>query len=181
MHIKIDIAREGEAPSTIKFGVSAKAIQETIRECFVGIGTPYEPIRIDNFVDLRGFEFPVIQGSTLITISLESETKPKKKPQLLCCRVINVGRDFNEKGDFPENHWEAIFKGNESNIFGAPDGTLFISTNKKNKCKISTLKKVPDVFVAYSIIFSLDIKLRKGYKRRYYFILDPVVRISSNT
>ena len=104
MYIKIDIAREGEAPSSIKFGVSVKAIQKTIRECFVGIGTPYEPIRIDNFVDLRGFEFPVIQADTLITISLESKKKQKRNPRLLCCRVINVGRDFNEKGDFPENH-----------------------------------------------------------------------------
>ena len=181
MYIKIDIAKKGETPTPIKFQISTKAIKETIRKCFVGIGTPYHPIRVDNFVDLNGFEFPVIQGNTQIAISLESKKKSGMDHQLLCCRVINVGREYNEKCDFPESHWETIFKANESNLFGAPDGTLFISPNKKDQCKISTRKKVHDVYVAYSIIFSLDIKLRKGYKRRYYFILDPVVRISSNT
>lgn len=166
-----------------KFPINLKDLEEAITECYLGLGTPYKPIPIDNFVDLSGNQFPEIPANAKITIKLQSEESDSQfkvnDPQLLCCKAVNVGRAFNNSNDIPKDFWKKVFKCRSKYIYGAPDGTLYISANKNNNCSISTKKKMPNTFVAYSIIFSICIDHKDGYKRRYYFILDPVLKISS--
>ncbi|MDO5978361.1 hypothetical protein [Flavivirga spongiicola] len=183
MFIKIDIKTQKNSPN--KFLVNLKDLDAAVKACYLGLGTPYQPIPVDNFVDLDGNLFPGIPAKSKITIKLHSENSNDylyklSDPKLVCCKVKNVGRKFNDKNLVAINYWKKVFKCKSKNIFRAPEGTLFISPNREGKCIISTRKKVPNTFVEYSIMFSLIIEHKDGFKRRYYFILDPVVRISSN-
>ena len=184
MFIKIDLRIAKDKDYSKKFPISLKDLENAVNTCYLGLGTPYQPIDVDNFVDLNGNQFPDIPENAKITLKLQPQENDYQyrlnDPVLVCCKVKNVGRAFNDKDDIPKNYWEKIFDCNHKQIYSAPDGTLYIAPNKDNACIISTKKDIPDSFVSYSIIFSLIIKHKDGYKRRYYFILDPVVRISSN-
>lgn len=167
-----------------KFQITLKDLEEAIRECYLDLGTSYKPIPIDNFVSLGKEQFPLIPSNAKISIKLKSKGSGSNlevnKPQLICCKVKNVGKAFNNRNELPKNYWDKVFKCNKDHIYSAPDGTLYIAPNKKNVCHISTKKNVPNIFASYSIIFSMMVQLNEGYLRRFYFILDPVVRISSN-
>ncbi len=183
MFIKIDLKTTQNYQR--KFPVDIKDLKQAIRACYLGLGTPYAPIKVDNFVNLDGNQFPEIPQKAKISIKLYPENEDDceyklSKPKLVCCKVKNVGRKFNDKDLIAKKHWKKVFKINTKHIFYAPEGTLYISPNKKGRCSISTRKKIPNIVVAYSIMFSLIIKHKDGFQRRYYFILDPVVRISSN-
>lgn len=182
MFIKIDLKTTRNYPR--KFPINLKDLEEAVKACYLGLGTPYQPIPVDNFVNLDGNQFPAIPAKAKITIKLCPENKDDcqyklSDPKLVCCKVKNVGRTFNDKDLIAKNYWKKIFDCDSKHIFSAPEGTLYISPDKKNRCRISTKKKFPNTVVAYSIIFSLSIELKDGYKRRYYFILDPVVDIRS--
>ncbi len=167
-----------------KFPVNLKDLEEAIKASYLGLGTPYQPIAVDNFISLGDSQFPAIPAKAKITAKLCPKNKDDcqyklSAPQLVCCKVKNVGRVFNNTDRIAKNYWKVIFHCDSKHIFGAPEGTLFIAPNKKGKCSISTTKKFPETVVAYSIMFSLIIEHKSNYKRRYYFILDPVVKVSS--
>lgn len=184
MFIKIDLKTTTQNYPR-KFPINLKDIRAAVNTCYLGLGTPYEPIRADSFVSLGDNQFPEIPAETKITIKLHSEKKddPQYKlsnPKLVCCKVKNVGRVFNDQDLIAKDYWKNIFESDSEHIYSAPEGTLYISPDKKNECCITTKKKFPDSFVAYSIMFSLIIDHKDDFKRRYYFILDPVVQIRSN-
>jgi len=183
MFIKINVKTSQNYPQ--KFPINANDLKEAVKTCYLGLGTPYQPIRVDNFVNLEGSQFPIIPPKAKISIKLCPEDGDDcqyklSDPKLVCCKVKNVDRKFNDKDRIAKGFWKKIFDCNSKHVFCAPEGTLFISPNKKGKCSISTRKIFPETIVAYSIMFSLIIEHKDGYKRRYYFILDPVVKIRSN-
>ena len=129
-------------------------------------------------------QFPEIPAKAKITIKLcpENDDDSQYKlsdPKLVCCKLKNVGRAFNDNDIIAKDYWKTIFDCDSKYILSAPEGTLYIAPDKKSRCCITTKNKFPDTFVAYSILFSLIIVHKDGYKRRYYLILDPVVRIRS--
>ena len=183
MFIKIDLKTTKKYPR--KFLINLKDLQEAVKTCYLGLGAPYQPIPVDNFVSLGDNQFPDIPSKAKITIKLcpdnEDDCQYKlSDPKLVCCKVINVGRRFNDAGIIPKDYWKTIFKCDSKHIFNAPDGTLYVAPDKKNRCSITTKKKPPHTFIAYSIIFSLIIEHKDNYKRRYYFIIDPLLQIRSN-
>ena len=182
MFIKINLTTKKNYSR--KFPINLKDLEEAVKTCYLGLGTPYQPILVDNFVSLGDSQFPAIPAKAKISIKLcpEDEGDCQYKlsdPKLVCCKVKNVDRKFNDKDRIAKKYWKKIFNCDSKLIFNAPEGTLFISPNKKGKCSISTRKKFPDTIVAYSIMFSLIIEHKDGYRRRYYFILDPLVDIRS--
>jgi hypothetical protein len=68
-------------------------------------------------------------------------------------------------------------------MYGAPNGTLFVSPEPlKNpkECSIQTLGGKFSEYISYTIMFSMPLTDKKsGIERLYYFILDPLVKISS--
>lgn len=182
MFIKIDVKTSQNYLQ--KFPVNVNDLKAAVKTCYLGLGTPYQPIRVDNFVNIEGSQFPIIPSKAKVTIKLCTENKDDceyklSDPKLVCCKVKNVGRKFNDKDRIAKGYWKTVFNCDSKYIFSAPEGTLFISPNKKGKCSISTRKKFSETIVAYSIMFSLIIEHKDGYRRRYYFILDPVVEIRS--
>lgn len=72
-----------------------------------------------------------------------------------------------------------IFKHHKDVMCSAPDGTLYISPNKSGKCVVSTMKLEEECNVSYSILLSLKVKFKNVNPRRFYLILDPLVKVSS--
>lgn len=184
MFIQIDLISDNSTDQN-KLPISYSELRDVIDSCYLGLGTPYAPIDADNFIVLEEDKFPVIRARTTINIRIVPSKGGDKdfdlgEPRLVCCKVTNVGRKFNEKNKLATGNWKKVFKNKQDALSIAPDGTLYVAPNKDGACIIETRKKFPDTLVAYSVIFSLKITHSDGFERRYYFVLDPVVRISSN-
>ncbi len=170
-----------------KFTIKIKELKAAFADSYMGLGTPYAPIQVDNFIDLENQEYATIYPNTQITAHLTCDdfTSTIKNMQLICCKVTNIGREYNDelKGG-QANSWATIFELNRKNgkriksIYPAPDGTLYIAANSKGKCRINTCEKISNAMLAYSILFSATLKLENDkVEKSYYFVLDPVVKI----
>ncbi len=185
MYIKIDLKQKKINLPPIKFQIVLDELENAIEDCYMDLGTPYNPIAIDNFVDIGKNAFSIIDQKTKISISLEKDTGENLSkiidPKLVCCKVKNVGKSFINQDSLVNNHWKKIFKYKKGLVYSAPDGTLYISPKNNGKCVIST-KKTKTVYkdnVSYSILISLKMKTNNEMNRRFYLILDPLVKISS--
>lgn len=184
MQINIKISERGnDNNSTAAFYIiKISDLEKALDETYLGLGTPYSPIPIDNFVELGNNEFPTIHSNSKIHIWLgpdepEHHTKDMEL-HLVCCKVINVGKHHIEGLDeIPDSKWNKMFVCKGKRIVNAPDGTLYVASNANGVCKIKTRKTVVDATIAYSIIFSTKAKTDRD--RSYYFTLDPVVRVNS--
>ncbi|WP_375324085.1 hypothetical protein [Flagellimonas sp. GZD32] len=183
MFIKIDLKPTKTYPKPITFPVVLEALEQAMADCYLGIGTPYEPIAIDNFVTIGGYVFPALEPNTRIAITLEPDITDHKNilsaPELVCCFVKNVGKSFTDKDCKLNGYWKHIFDYDDEWVQNAPDGTLYIAPNNKGECKIATRDKKLDENVSYSIMFSMVMTNAENRERRYYFVLDPLVKISS--
>ena len=164
------------------FKINISALKEVLDSSYMGLGTPYFPIQVDNFINLENEEYASIYPNTEITAHLifKDPSKKIKDMQLVCCKVINIDREHNDglKGT-PGNPWSSIFKlkGNR-HAYPAPDGTLYVAPNINGECCISTKKNLPDAILAYSMIFSATVALdNDNCEKSYYFVLDPVVKV----
>ncbi len=168
-----------------KFPIAIDDLVSVIRDSYLGLGTSYDPIVVDDFVTLTRSKYPEIAEQTTISIQLVYESGNPAyadlKPQIVCCKIRNIGRAFNNDSLLPENHWSTIFQFDENRLLSAPDGILYVSPDKDNICHITTKKEMNAIYLAYSVIIAMTIPDNTGEKRRYYFILDPVVRIRSNS
>lgn len=163
----------------IHFPIDLKDLETTVEECYVNLATQYQPIRIDNFVSLGEHKFPTISPSTTLCVKLvmeDGENEGKSiAAKLVCCKVKNVGKTFNNGyTEILENQWDQIFDTDCKRLITTPDGFLYVIPDEEGTCIISTLEKPGDAYIAYSILFSFVLK-----ERTYYFVLDPVVRVSS--
>ena len=167
-----------------RFTINIKQLKEALEGSYMGLGTPYSPIQVDNFIDLENEEYASIYPNTEITahLTFKNPGKKVKTMQLVCCKVINIDREHNDGlKDSPGNPWSKIFKLKENPFaYPVPDGTLYVGPNEDGECCISTKKTIADAILAYSIIFSATLKLdHDNCKKSYYFILDPVVKVNS--
>lgn len=194
--IILSLKEKGSKPTGSKktkkppqFIINIKELIEALEAGYLGLGTPYAPIQVDNFVNLENQEYASIYPNTQITaqLSYNAPNSPLKSMQFVCCKVNNVDREHNDdlKGN-PGNPWANIFKlkGKSGKrirtIYPAPDGTLYVAPNKNGKCRISTCKQLPDTLLAYSMIFSATLEMDKQQgPKSYYFVLDPVIKVSS--
>lgn len=183
MYIRIDLKQSNEKLHPIKFQILLEELENAITECYLGLGTPYNPMPIDNFVLTKKKNFSEIVEQTDISVSLETEDDVKLNRindfKLVCCKVKNVGKKFNNQDNLPNDHWRGVFSYEDGLIYSAPDGTLYISPDEKGICSISTNKDSYEEHVSYSILISLNIDLENGYSRRFYLIVDPLVKITS--
>jgi hypothetical protein len=189
MYINIKLKEKTSSGSTIRFvnfPVDVGALKAATLSAYLESGTQYDPIRSDNYISLGNNQFPSISPNTTLIVSLSTkeiesckEDEKRNMPEngrLVCCMVKNVGKAFNNNlMEIVSNSWGNIFEMDSGNLISAPDGTLYISTDKKGECKIQTKNKASDSYLSYSILFSFIFE-----DRNYYFILDPVIRITSS-
>lgn len=188
MYIRIKLKEKTSSGVTINytyFPIDVESLEAATLKTYLEPGTQYAPIRADNYISLGKNQFPSILSNTKLVVSLttkegedceEDEKYTPENGRLVCCMAKNVGKGFNNnKMEILDNNWSSIFEMDSENMIAAPDGTLYIATNKKGGCIIHTQKEVPDSYLSYSILFSLIFR-----ERSYYFVLDPVVQISSN-
>lgn len=166
-----------------RFSIKIKELAEALEGGYMGLGTPYFPIQVDNFIDLENREYASIYPNTKITAHLvfEEPNKKVKAMQLVCCKVTNIDRVHNDElRGSPGNPWSGIFKLKRNRHYPTPDGTLYVAPNDDGECCIRTKKNIAEALLAYSLIFSATMELDgDGCAKNYYFVLDPVVKISS--
>lgn len=183
MHINIELKQNGTVLPSIPFKIELKELKDALENCYMQLGTPYDPIKIDNFVTVGKNAFSLLEKKTKVSISLEIDEDEDDLSniidhELLCCKVKNVDKKFINQGNLL-NHWKKIFKYNKKFVHSAPDGILYISPNKEKKCVISTKNKNHESNVAYSILMAITVEFAPQEIRRFYLILDPLVKISS--
>ena len=166
-----------------RFVIKIAELAEALEGSYMGLGTPYSPIQVDNFIDLENQEYASIYPNTKITAQLVFE-KPSKKVKamnLVCCKVTNIDRVHNDQlRESPGNPWSGIFKLKRRHVLPAPDGTLYIAPNSDGECCIHTKKHLADALLAYTLVFSATMELEgEGCIKNYYFVLDPVVKVNS--
>lgn len=183
MHINIDLKQSNEQLPPVKFKFLLKELEHAITECYLGMGTPYNPMPVDNFVITKKKDFSEIKEETDISISLDTSADNNLTSindfKLVCCKVKNVGKKFNNQNDLPNDHWKKVFTYRDGLIYSAPDGTLYISPDEHGICSISTDKNSYEEHVSYSILISLNLDLENGYSQRFYIVIDPLVKITS--
>ncbi|WP_422104450.1 hypothetical protein [Winogradskyella sp.] len=184
MHIKIKLKQDGPIIAPIKFSILLEELKDALEHCYLQLGTPYNPIEIDNFVSVGKNAFSLIDRKTKISISLKTNSDDDLSNimdyRLVCCKVINVDKAFINENNLLHNFWRRLFKYKKKHVYSAPDGTLYIAPNKNEKCVISTRNSVHEANVSYSILIALKLKFNNEKPRRFYLILDPLVKISSN-
>ncbi|WP_025743196.1 hypothetical protein [Aquimarina pacifica] len=187
MRIKFQLQTLGMPDIESFISVNLEDIKNAVQSSYLGLGTPYSPIVIDDFVNFMDNKLPVLLSKTQIKIELEldkSENNDKNfNPNLICLKAINVGRKFNDRKIIEIDFWQEVFNFEIGNLYAAPDSTLYISPTKKNETIMATNNKLPNLYVAYSILFSMKIRINEdhGYSdRTYYFTIDPLLHISSN-
>jgi len=173
-----------ESKKQPQFTIKIKELKEALDGSYMGLGTPYFPIQVDNFIDLENEEYASIYENTEITAQLLFNTgKEIKGMQLVCCKIINIDREHNDglKGT-PGNPWSRMFKLKQNQFaYAAPDGTLYVAPNENGECCITTKKKIPEATLAYSMIFSATVELdNDNCEKSYYFVLDPVIKVRSS-
>ncbi|MHA7843007.1 MAG: hypothetical protein ACX93I_06780 [Winogradskyella sp.] len=183
MYIKIKLKQDDSVIPPIKFNILLEELKNALNLCYMELGTPYNPIRIDNFVTIGKNAFSLIDRKTEISVSLSTDSNDDLSDiidhRLVCCKVINVDKTFINEDGLLNNHWGRVFKYNDEFVYSAPDGTLYIAPNENEKCVISTRDSVHDANVSYSILLSLKVSFKNEKPRRFYLILDPFVKISS--
>lgn len=180
MFIQFVLQQNSQDPIIVKFPINTNGLVTAIKTSYLNLGTSYDPIRADNFINLDNYEFPSIDKNTKISISLENENIEESFNfiigKLICSKIKNVGKEFNNLIDPPKNYWDKIFNLKGAHIHSTPDNFLYVSPDNNGICSISTKKNAIDAYISYSIIFSISLT---GGERPYYYILDPVVHVRS--
>ncbi len=182
MHLTLGV--KTDETTFYKFPIAIDQLVSVVKDSYLGLGTAYDPILIDDFVTQTRTKSPEIDQQTTLSLQLVYENEhpeyPDLQPAILCCKIRNVGRSFNDDQLVPEMRWEDIFVFDKKRLLATPDGYLYVSPNKDNVCILTTKTVLDITYLAYSIILAMTITDMNGIKRRYYFIIDPVVRIRSN-
>lgn len=169
----------------ISFDIQDKRLKETLENCELGAGTLSNPITADGFVTINDHELDTFYAGETIKLKIK---RRKKDPniRLVCCKLGNIGKQFNEGAMTPLNPWAGIFEVVGKNILQLPDSSICLIPDNTNSCSISIpqeRKGTPEQlnYLSYSIIFSYTLQ-KKGDKElsTYFFVLDPVIKVSSS-
>lgn len=176
---------ESKKVKKISFDIQAKRLKDAIQNCELGAGTLADPITADGFVTINDHELDTFHAGETIKLKLKNS---KKHPnfRLVCCKLGNVGKQFNSGGMTPLNPWAGIFiVAKQKDVLQLPDNSLCLIP-KKNTCKISIPKGGNDGdtllnYISYSIIFSYTLPdATNDLLNTCFFVLDPIIRVSSN-
>lgn len=153
-------------------------ILDAIKYLYPEKGTLYNPFPLDNFIknDLKGLQ--EIKLGEHITITLESDSLKDEQPKFCYCKIRNITKD--SKDLVTKKDWSKYyhFDKDDNKTIITPDGCLFVKPIN-NQINI-TAAKAPKLMNLSYIYFSYTLVLNFTYRnKKYYFIIDPIAKISS--
>ncbi len=170
---------------TITFTIKKKFLTEAVDNFDLSMGTIFKPFPVTSLAEITPPKLNTFYKGQSIEIGLSFELESNPSPKIVYCKIQNIGKKYNNENDpiDPYTMWENIFSTSTGTTTIAPDGSLYIkaTANTPNVLKMSVVDDVSkDYFISYSIIFSLKMKLNGNAFKDYYFIIDPLAKISSN-
>ncbi len=168
-------------PKEICFDIYEDVLLEAFRNCYLGLGTTFYPISLNSFIDFSHTHFEMIYPGQEVNITFKMIKDTNKEVhnitnfRILNSTFTNVGKEFIE-GIPALNPWESLIVTNDNQII-SPDGTLQIKP-VDNTVSFAIWKdlstETPTHYISYSILFEAEID-----NHFYYFIIDPLIRVSS--
>ena len=163
---------------TISYDI--EEIVDTINFLYPGKGSLNDPFPLDNFVknDLKGLR--EVNFGEHIIIELDSGPLNDGDPKFCYCKIENITK--GSKNLVTKKDWSQYyhFEKDSDKESVAPNGSLFIkpTNNEINivtaKPETSGLMNLLFIYFSYTLVISFIYK-----KEKYYFTLDPLVKISS--
>jgi len=191
------VLSSGASPNNqFKYCITLDYLKEAIQHMDLGEGTSRFPIPFDSFINTTNLDSipwvgPFNGGSLSMTLHDDTGViSPGYNAQLHYC----YGRSLDKDGNSPnKSDWLRYFNfSNQQQIDGevvvSIDGSLWVMADPNlNSCSIPWVPVDPsppteEMYIKYSAVLSLDLidKPTTGTTRKYYFVIDPLVKISSN-
>lgn len=172
----------------IELTLDLKNLKDSDNESLLGIGTLYDPIPADSFILKTKTEIPTYYKGQTITVKWNADMTgvPDTTVDLICCQIKNIGRTFNEAVDKPINPWERVFKLSDKELT-TPDGLLYLyptpisSPSGESEFSLEVINNdlSEDTYMSYNIVFSVTYTTDAGLVRCQYFVVDPLLKVSS--
>lgn len=155
---------------------------EAMNNCNMGLGTLSSPIVADAFISINTPDIAHFQNGEEIVIKIVTNEDDALNPQIVCCTIKNVTKSPNLGATSTQNLISNVFVCDVEGVQLLADGSICIWPDASGTSSTIAIqdKKFPAVFVAYSIVFSLNLKNTENGYETYYFIVDPLMKISSN-
>lgn len=172
--------------NNISFNVQVARLHEAITKADIGLGTSSYPIVINNFVTINDPNLYSFCPGEKITITLidtiiNPET-PRLDLELVSCRLLNIGQEFNNSESTLANPWSGVFNLDTKNIVIASDGSLSIKP-ENNACSITIAedsnKSSKTTFISYSILLKSKVLTSTNTEKVFYFLIDPLIKVTS--
>jgi len=184
-------------PRHITFIINAERLVEAINYCNLGLRDLSTPINANGFIIDSGTEIPEYFDNEEIILELYlnhgDSPSPIAESSIISSTLKNITKALNYNAYRTRELIERVFDLDNPNlnqyvqhISLLPDGSVCIAPNSKTSCKIKTkdrkcLKNSTDpfcgtVYFSYSLTFSFSLI---GTDDFYYFIIDPLLKISS--
>ena len=197
--IQISLRKEGEPNKPALFNCSMSENDfEAFKNVMQGkgvLGTRVNPLPIGNFLKkdvINSQEIPCFEWGNALIMEIEGDDI-----ELLFCELRNTNKDFTNNiyteidGENAHN-WSNIMSvatssGKSSTppngslfldpIFEHPNQSAFGLLDSNNPKRLKT-----DIYISYNIVFSWKLSTKKNEQpKTYYFVHDPVIKVSSNT
>lgn len=166
--------------TVINLNFDCESLIEALNHTDIGQGSSVNPIPLDVFVKNNLNSFLYIHEGEDFGLSFNFESN-SLKPEFCFLKFRNITKNQNDFMSLQD--WQNYFEidANNKNIVVAPDGSLYIKptiTNGEQKVEIKSkqpsISNFEDIYLAYTVVLSFYINNKK-----YFFKIDPLVRISS--
>lgn len=170
----------------IGFNLDLKNLKDADDESLLALGTLYDPIPADFFINKTKTEIPTFYKNEKITVQWDPDYGGIEgmTVKVICCKIKNIGRKFNESIDEIENPWQQVFTLPHGSVT-TPDGLLYLIPTSPNSNGTTAFEldvqddPKEDTYMSYNIIFSITYTSKEGSVRRQYFVIDPLLKVSS--
>ncbi len=163
--------------------IQIASLNEAVNYCNMGVGTLSCPIVADAFININTPDIvSFFNGEEIVIKVVTGVDDDALHPQIICSSIKNVTKNPNLGATSTQDLISNVFVCDVKEVQLLADGSICIWPDETGTSSTITIKDAyfPDVFVAYSIVFSLNLKNTENSYETYYFIVDPLMKISSN-
>ena len=180
--MKIFIKKSQDDSTPITATVQLVSLTEAVNHFDLGLGTLSNPINADAFVNINTPEIATFYNGEEISIEVNTGGGSSVDPILINCGIRDLTKETDLGAILTNKVLSEVFDIEDEKVQLLSNGSISITPEDNgSQCVIGIKDQAfPDTYVAYSITFSLLLKNEDGTQSRYYFIVDPLLKISSN-